>query len=57
MKFEFKVRVEVERTQGLFESRESIEEEIIDALEAADYGQWTGANGGEYETVDWEVGT
>ena len=55
MRFVFQVEVEVERTEGKFASRDEISEQITDALEAADYGQWEGDNGGQYETTDWSV--
>lgn len=55
MRYEFKVTAEVERTQGLFASRDEISDQMREAIEGADYGSWTGDNGGEYETIEWEV--
>lgn len=57
MRFTFMVEVEVERTEGKFASRDEIEEQIIEALEGADPCSYEGDAGGEYETVDWSVGT
>lgn len=54
MRFEFKV--EVERVQGKFASKEEIEAQIVEALEGADPGSYDGENGGEYQTADWSVG-
>lgn len=55
MRFKFVVEVEVERTEGRFASRDDIEEQIQQALEDADPGQYEGADGGQYETSDWSV--
>lgn len=55
MQIDIHVHAEVERTTGMFAGREEIEEQMAEAIENADYGQWSGDNGGEYETVEWEV--
>lgn len=45
--------VEVERTQGKFESKEGLAEKIIEEL--SDPGTITGDNEGEYEVTSWEA--
>jgi hypothetical protein len=55
MNFTFTVTVSVERTQGKFESRDTIGAAITDALEGADPGSITGDNDGEYQVTDWIV--
>ena len=55
MKFKFEVEVEVNRVQGKFASRDEIAEQITEALEGADPGQYEGGEGGEYETASWDV--
>lgn len=55
MTFRFVVDVEVTRSQGKFASREEIAALIQEALEQADPGQYSGDNGGEYETDTWSV--
>lgn len=57
MDFAFTVNVGVERSEGKFAAREEIEEQIQEALEGADPGEYEGANGGRYETTDWAVNT
>lgn len=55
MTFEFKVSVEVERVEGLFESRDSLGAALMESLEGADPGQVEGDNGSPYEVTSWEV--
>jgi hypothetical protein len=55
MRFVFTVEVEVERSEGKFESRESIGDAIREAIEGADEGSWYGENDGTYDTVDFTV--
>jgi len=55
MKFAFTVTAEVNRIEGKFASRDDIGEQIRSELEGCDPGSFTGENGGEYETVSWEV--
>ena len=55
MRFEFKVTIEIERDQGKFAARDEIATLIQEALEGADYGSWSGDNGGEYSTQTWDV--
>jgi hypothetical protein len=55
MRFEYKVTVEVERSEGKFASRDELGEQIREALESADPGQLDGENGGVYETNEWTV--
>lgn len=55
MRFEFVVTVEVERTEGKFSSREDIAAQIMEELEGADPSVIEGENGGQYETVCWEI--
>lgn len=57
MDFAFTVNVGVDRVEGKFATREEIEEQILEALEGADPGEYEGANGGQYETTDWVVNT
>lgn len=53
--FVFTVTVDVERTEGKFATREEIAEQIAEALESADPGDFTGENGGEYQVANWSV--
>lgn len=55
MYFEFMVKVEVERTEGKFASKGEIAEQIVEALEGADPQSYYCENGGQYETVNFEV--
>lgn len=55
MLFRFVVDVETERTEGKFESRDSLSERFIEELESADPGEVEGENEGKYEVVSWEV--
>lgn len=55
MKFEFKVTVEVERTEGKFASREELAEQIRDELEGAEPSSLEGENEGQYDVVAFEV--
>lgn len=55
MRFTFEVTVEVERTEGLFASRDELSEQMSDELENADPGSLDGDEGGQYEVVSWEV--
>lgn len=55
MKFKFEVEVEVERIEGKFASRDDIGEQIKEALESADPGDFVGENEGEYQVADWSV--
>lgn len=56
MRFAFLVEVEVQFLSGKFASRESIEDEIREALESADPGSYSGdGENAEYETADWSV--
>lgn len=55
MKFRATVEIEVERTEGKFARRDELEEQIIEALESADPSDFSGDNGGLYQTVSWEV--
>jgi hypothetical protein len=55
MRFVFTVEVEVERSEGKFESRETIGDAIREVIEGADEGSWYGENDGTYNTVDWTV--
>jgi len=55
MEFEFKVRVSVERDEGLFASRADLGEQLEDALEEANPDSLEGENGGQYSVVEWEV--
>ena len=55
MRFTFEVQVDVERTEGLFASRDELEEQIIAELETADPGEVVGDQGGRYEVVGWDV--
>lgn len=53
--FTFIVNVEIERREGKFATRDEIAAACMEALSSADIGQFTGDNGGEYETTAWEV--
>lgn len=55
MEFSFIVNASVERDEGKFESRETIEGELIEALEGADPGSIAGENGGTYSVQEWAV--
>lgn len=55
MDAQFMVTVSVEREAGPFASREDLIDEIREALEAADYGSWSGGGEGEYGTQEWDV--
>lgn len=55
MLFRFEVEAEVEHVSGLFASREEIEEELVDPLEAADPGTLSAGENGEYEVTSWTV--
>ena len=55
MEFTFTVQVEVSRVTGKFASRDEIAAQIQEALDNANPGSLTGDNGGEYETVTWDV--
>lgn len=55
MMFTFIVEIEVERTSGKFASRDEIGAQLLDCLEQCDEGSWDGAEGGEYETLGWDV--
>lgn len=55
MIFEYKVRVEVNRIEGKFASREDLGSQISDELENANPSDLTGENDGQYEIVEWEV--
>lgn len=55
MRFEYKVTVEVERSEGKFASRDELSEQIREALEQADPQQLDGENGGVYEVNEWTV--
>jgi len=55
MEFHYTVRVLVDRTEGLFASREEIAEQIREELEAAEPGALEGEEGGVYEVTEFEV--
>lgn len=55
MNFSFTVNASVERTEGKFESRETIEAELVEALDGANPSSIEGENGGTYEVQDWSV--
>ena len=55
MDFSFIVNASVERTEGKFESRETIENALIEAIDEANPGDIEGENGGQYEVADWSV--
>lgn len=55
MQFQFLVSAEAERTEGKFESRDSIEEALQEAIDGANPGDIQGDNGGSYDIVVWEV--
>ncbi len=55
MRIKVTVEAEVDHITGVFASKDEITDQIVDAIESADYGQWSGDNGGEYETSDWTV--
>lgn len=55
MRFTYAVNVEVERDSGPFASRDEIGEQVQEALEGADYGEWSGDAGGAYSTTDFDV--
>lgn len=54
MRFLFEVEVNLEREEGKFASRDELSAQISEALEEADYGSWTGDEGGTY-SGDFEV--
>lgn len=55
MRLKFVVEIELERSEGKFESKDSLATQIQEAIENADYGDWTGDNEGTYSTVTWDV--
>lgn len=55
MDFSFVVNASVERSEGKFESRDTIEAALVEALEGADPGDIEGDNGGRYDVTDWSV--
>jgi hypothetical protein len=54
-RFEFRVDVVFERSEGKFASREELAAVVQEALESANPGTVSAENGGEYETAEWEV--
>jgi len=55
MNFSYTINVQVERMEGKFATRDELGEQILEALESCDPGSLEGENGGQYETVSWEV--
>jgi len=55
MNFEFKITATLDHVSGQFAGKDQFEDEILEALEAADPQQLTGDGGGEYEMTEWEV--
>ncbi len=55
MHFTFTVEVEIEKTEGKFASRDDLGDQLREEIEAADPGNLSGENGGEYETTQWDV--
>ncbi len=55
MLLRFIVEAEVEREEGLFASRDELEEQIVGELEGADPGSLDGDEGGSYTVVSFEV--
>lgn len=55
MRFKFEIECEVSRTEGKFESRETIAQALQDAIEQSDPGSISGDNGGEYSVDSFEV--
>lgn len=53
--FEYLVKVEAERDEGKFASREDIGGQIESELAGADPGTLEGENGGSYSINSWEV--
>lgn len=49
------VTAEVERTEGKFESKDVLAEQLVEAIEQADPGDLEGENEGRYEVVEWSV--
>jgi len=55
MEFHYTVRVLVERTEGLFATRDEIADQIREELELAEPGALEGEEGGVYEITEFEV--
>lgn len=55
MHFRFIVEGDAERTEGKFESRDTIISAIAEELEGADPGEVEGDNGGTYAINEWNV--
>lgn len=55
MMFEYTVRVQVERMEGKFATKDELSEQIEDALEQAAPPSLEGENGGQYDITEWEV--
>ena len=55
MHFEFKVEVEVNRTEGKFASREELSTAILEAIAESDPSEIETELGGLYEVTGWEV--
>jgi hypothetical protein len=55
MRYRFIVDIEVLRTEGLFATRDELEDQLREAIESADPGTVEGDEGGSYETVEWTV--
>jgi hypothetical protein len=55
MRFSYLVEVEVERSEGKFSGRDTLNESIIAELEGADPSTVDGDNESTYDTVSWEV--
>jgi hypothetical protein len=50
MRFIYRVEVELERQEGKFASRIELGDQIREALEGADYGEWGTDDGGVYSS-------
>lgn len=55
MKVYLVVEAELERTEGLFASRDELADQLKDEVEGADPGSVEGSEGGQYDVASWEA--